>query len=175
MKLAEAIVLPRAFGEKTGKILKWKVLKGDRVKAGQILAELVMGDAVLELESFTMGSVLHLEAKENEMIHVGDLIAIIGEDGADIDSILEKHHNPQQKFENRKILMEGFIGEIKMFAGNYIPENWKLCDGSELKTKDYPDLGRVFRLENDTSIKLPEFHLSGETKYIICVKGKTAK
>ena len=28
--------------------------------------------------------------------------------------------------------MDGFIGEIRMFAGNYAPQNWALCDGSQL-------------------------------------------
>lgn len=28
--------------------------------------------------------------------------------------------------------MDGYLGEIRMFAGNYAPENWALCDGSLL-------------------------------------------
>lgn len=28
--------------------------------------------------------------------------------------------------------MDGFLGEIRMFAGNYAPQGWALCDGSLL-------------------------------------------
>lgn len=28
--------------------------------------------------------------------------------------------------------MEGFLGEIRVFAGDYAPQGWALCDGSQL-------------------------------------------
>jgi microcystin-dependent protein len=28
--------------------------------------------------------------------------------------------------------MEGFVGEIRLFTGNYVPDGWALCDGSLL-------------------------------------------
>lgn len=31
--------------------------------------------------------------------------------------------------------MEGFIGEIRLFAGNYAPRNWAFCHGQEFPTK----------------------------------------
>lgn len=39
--------------------------------------------------------------------------------------------------------MQPFIGEIKMFAGNYAPQGWLLCDGSELPISQYPNLFAV--------------------------------
>lgn len=36
--------------------------------------------------------------------------------------------------------MEGFIGEIRAFAGNYAPRGWHICDGSSLSIGDYPAL-----------------------------------
>lgn len=36
--------------------------------------------------------------------------------------------------------MDGFLGEIRMFAGNYAPEGWALCDGRMLSIANYSAL-----------------------------------
>jgi microcystin-dependent protein len=36
--------------------------------------------------------------------------------------------------------MDPFLGEIRMFAGNYAPENWQLCDGTLLNINEYQAL-----------------------------------
>lgn len=36
--------------------------------------------------------------------------------------------------------MEGYIGEIRAFAGNYAPEYWHICDGSSLPINQYQAL-----------------------------------
>jgi len=33
-----------------------------------------------------------------------------------------------------------YVGEIRMFAGSYAPQDWLLCDGSTLKIADYNQL-----------------------------------
>lgn len=33
-----------------------------------------------------------------------------------------------------------FVGEIRMFAGNYAPEGWALCNGAALSVNNYPAL-----------------------------------
>ena len=33
--------------------------------------------------------------------------------------------------------MEGYIGEIRFFAGNFAPKNWMFCDGQLLKISEY--------------------------------------
>ncbi len=37
-------------------------------------------------------------------------------------------------------MAEPFIGEIRIFAGTYAPENWALCDGQLLSIAKYSDL-----------------------------------
>lgn len=39
--------------------------------------------------------------------------------------------------------MEGFVGEIRMFAGDYAPEGWALCDGSLLPVSGNDELFRL--------------------------------
>ena len=36
-------------------------------------------------------------------------------------------------------------GEIKMWAGDTIPDGWLLCDGSEVSKTDYPELYKAIR------------------------------
>lgn len=36
--------------------------------------------------------------------------------------------------------MQGYIGEIRMFAGNYAPAGWALCAGQELPVSNYTTL-----------------------------------
>ena len=37
-------------------------------------------------------------------------------------------------------MSEPFVGEIRMFAGNFAPNGWLFCDGSVLSTTEYPTL-----------------------------------
>ena len=37
-------------------------------------------------------------------------------------------------------MSEAYLGEIRLFAGNYAPENWAICDGSTLQVNDYQTL-----------------------------------
>ncbi|MBB6634696.1 phage tail protein [Cohnella thailandensis] len=39
--------------------------------------------------------------------------------------------------------MDPYVGEIRIFAGTFAPRDWKLCDGSELYIRDFPELFSV--------------------------------
>ncbi|BDV44554.1 microcystin dependent MdpB family protein [Geotalea uraniireducens] len=53
-----------------------------------------------------------------------------------------------------------FIGEIRMFAGNYAPVNWALCDGRTLRVNDYQPLfaliGVTYGGDGVTTFNLPD-------------------
>lgn len=36
--------------------------------------------------------------------------------------------------------MEPYVGEIRLFAGDFAPSGWALCDGSTMSLNDYPAL-----------------------------------
>ena len=36
--------------------------------------------------------------------------------------------------------MEGYVGEIRLFAGDFAPRYWAFCDGSLLPVEDYTPL-----------------------------------
>jgi microcystin-dependent protein len=56
--------------------------------------------------------------------------------------------------------MDAYTGEIRMFAGNYAPQNWMLCDGSLLNITQYSPLysliGTIYGGNGSTNFALPD-------------------
>src|SRR5262249_21674050 len=56
--------------------------------------------------------------------------------------------------------MDPFLGEIRMFAGAYAPENWLLCDGSLQSINQYQALftllGTAFGVNGTSTVGLPD-------------------
>jgi microcystin-dependent protein len=61
--------------------------------------------------------------------------------------------------------MDGTLGEIRTFAGNYVPDNWVLCDGRKLSVNDfaalYSLLGTAFGGNGTVDFAVP--NLCGRT------------
>src|SRR5262249_58232729 len=56
--------------------------------------------------------------------------------------------------------MEGYLGEIRLFAGFYAPLNWAFCDGSVLSIDDetfplFQAIGSGYGGEGETTFALP--------------------
>ncbi|MBM3412350.1 MAG: pyruvate dehydrogenase complex dihydrolipoamide acetyltransferase [Bacteroidetes bacterium] len=87
--MAEVILMPRLSDTMTeGVIAAWHKKVGDRVKKGDLLAEVETDKATMELESYKDGILLHLGGNKGSKIQVNDLLAIIGNEGEDISSLL---------------------------------------------------------------------------------------
>lgn len=71
-----------------GVIAKWNVKEGDTVSSGDIIAEVETDKATMDVEVFDGGTVLKLVASEGESVKLGGIIAIIGDEGEDISSLL---------------------------------------------------------------------------------------
>lgn len=56
--------------------------------------------------------------------------------------------------------MEPFIGEIRMFAGNYAPFGWAICDGSRVSIAEYEALysliGTLYGGDGVSHFNLPD-------------------
>ncbi|MDD5698334.1 MAG: tail fiber protein [Victivallaceae bacterium] len=56
--------------------------------------------------------------------------------------------------------MEGYIGQIKIFAGNYAPVDWAFCDGQALQIQEYMELyslfGTTYGGDGTTTFGLPD-------------------
>ncbi len=57
--------------------------------------------------------------------------------------------------------MESFIGEIRIFAGNYAPAGWAICDGTLLSISEnemlFSLIGTTYGGDGQTTFALPDF------------------
>ena len=57
-------------------------------------------------------------------------------------------------------MFDPFLGEIRMFAGDFAPLGWALCDGSALSISGYGDLfqllGTTYGGDGQTTFNLPD-------------------
>jgi len=96
--MAELIKMPRLSDTmEEGTVAAWFKKVGDKVQEGEILAEIETDKATMEFESFYEGTLLYIGIQENETAKVDAPLAIIGEPGEDIDSILGNQTNKSEK------------------------------------------------------------------------------
>lgn len=101
--MAEKILMPRLSDTMTeGVIAAWHKKVGDKVKKGDLLAEIETDKATMELESYKDGTLLHLGGDKGAKIQVDELLAIVGKDGEDISSLVSSGNNPAKKEEPKK-------------------------------------------------------------------------
>ena len=90
--MAEIITMPRLSDTmEEGTVASWLKKVGDKVKEGDILAEIETDKATMEFESFHEGTLLHIGIKEGETAKVDSLLAIIGKEGEDISGLLNSN------------------------------------------------------------------------------------
>ena len=87
--MATIINMPRLSDTmEEGVVAKWLKNVGDKIEEGDILAEIETDKATMEFESFYEGTLLHIGIQEGETSPVDVLLAVIGEEGEDITSII---------------------------------------------------------------------------------------
>lgn len=87
---AQVIKMPKMSDTMTeGVIASWIKKVGDTVKSGDILAEVETDKATMELESYDDGVLLYQAVEAGNGVPVDGVIAIIGEKGADFETLLK--------------------------------------------------------------------------------------
>ncbi|REH43945.1 pyruvate dehydrogenase E2 component (dihydrolipoamide acetyltransferase) [Tenacibaculum gallaicum] len=88
----KVVTMPRLSDTMTeGTVASWLKKVGDNVEEGDILAEIETDKATMEFESFNEGTLLHIGVQEGESAPVDSLLAIIGEAGTDVSSLVKAH------------------------------------------------------------------------------------
>lgn len=83
------VTMPRLSDTMTdGTVATWLKKVGDKVSEGDILAEIETDKATMEFESFNEGTLLYVGLQEGENAPVDSLLAIIGEAGTDVTSVV---------------------------------------------------------------------------------------
>ncbi|WP_417429476.1 2-oxo acid dehydrogenase subunit E2 [Halpernia sp.] len=99
----EVINMPRLSDTMTeGKVAKWHKNVGDKVKEGDIIAEIETDKAVQDFESEFEGILLYRSVEENEAAPVDTVLAIIGPEGTDVSGIISGGSAPKKAAEKPK-------------------------------------------------------------------------
>ena len=87
---AIVVTMPRLSDTmEEGTVASWLKKVGDKVEEGDILAEIETDKATMEFESFQEGTLLHIGVQEGETAPVDSILAIIGKEGTDVDTVLK--------------------------------------------------------------------------------------
>ncbi|WP_372793564.1 dihydrolipoamide acetyltransferase family protein [Lutibacter sp.] len=112
--MAEIITMPRLSDTMTeGVVAQWLKKVGDKISEGDILAEIETDKATMEFESFSEGTLLYIGLKDGEGAPVDSLLAIIGTEGENIDTIIKEFNitvpiaeNTSKKEETKTVTTE---------------------------------------------------------------------
>ncbi len=92
--MAEIVRMPKLSDTMTdGVVAKWHKKVGDKVKSGELLADIETDKATMEFESFQDGVLLHIGIEEGKSVPVDSIIAILGKEGEDISSLINQSGN----------------------------------------------------------------------------------
>ena len=99
--MAEIIKMPKLSDTmEEGVVAKWHKQIGDQVEEGELLADIETDKATMEFESFQSGTILHHGVEEGEAGKVDTILAIVGEKGEDISSMLNSDEKAEGSVEN---------------------------------------------------------------------------
>src|SRR5690554_5986598 len=98
--MAEVILMPKLSDTMTeGVVAEWHKKVGDDVESGELLAEIETDKATMEFESFYDGKLLYIGIEQGQTAPVNDILAIISEEGEDIDKIIADAKKGDEKEE----------------------------------------------------------------------------
>ncbi len=89
--MAEIVKMPKLSDTMTeGVVAKWHKKVGDKVKNGELLADIETDKATMEFESFQDGVLLYQGVEQGKGAPVDSVLAILGKEGEDISALLEE-------------------------------------------------------------------------------------
>ena len=87
--MAEVVRMPKMSDTMTeGVIAKWHKKVGDKVKSGDLVAEIETDKATMEFESYQEGTLLYRAAEEGKAVPVDGILAVLGKEGEDYKAVL---------------------------------------------------------------------------------------
>jgi len=87
--MAEIVRMPKLSDTMTdGTVAAWHKKVGDKVKSGELLAEIETDKATMEFESYVDGTLLYIGVQKGETVAVDALLAVFGKEGEDVSAIV---------------------------------------------------------------------------------------
>src|SRR6266705_1592352 len=89
--MAEVVKMPKMSDTMTeGVLAKLYKKVGDKVKSGDVLAEIETDKATMDFESYQDGTLLYIGVEEGKAVPVDAVIGVIGKEGEDYKSALDQ-------------------------------------------------------------------------------------
>ena len=112
--MAEVVKMPKMSDTMTeGVLAKWHKKVGDKVKSGDVLAEIETDKATMDFESYQDGTILFIGVEEGKAVPVDAVIAVLGKDGEDYKAALDAAGSAPVAAENGKSTQEATQSEEK--------------------------------------------------------------
>lgn len=87
--MAEIVKMPKLSDTmEEGVVSKWHKKVGDKVKSGDLLAEIETDKATMDFESFQDGVLLYIGVEESKGAPVDSILAILGKEGEEFKSLI---------------------------------------------------------------------------------------
>ncbi len=188
--MAEVINMPRLSDTmEEGTVAKWLKNVGDKIEEGDILAEIETDKATMEFESFHEGTLLHIGIPEGDGAPVDTLLAIIGDEGEDISSLISDTSKTPPPAKEEKTEETSPVEESADSTASSIPEGVEVVKMPRLsdtmeegtvatwlkKVGDQVEEGDILaEIETDKATMEFESFYSGKLLYIGIQEGESA-
>jgi pyruvate dehydrogenase E2 component (dihydrolipoamide acetyltransferase) len=171
--MAEAIKMPRMSDTmEEGVIAAWHKKVGDKVKPGDLLAEVETDKATMELESYQEGTILYIGAEKGSAVKVNGILAIIGKEGEDYKALLgESTVDSQQttevkkedaKVSNEQLTINNKKEPVAKVETNAAPNNLQTAPDARLKASPLAK-----KIAAEKGIDLNALHGTGDEGRIV--------
>jgi pyruvate dehydrogenase E2 component (dihydrolipoamide acetyltransferase) len=138
--MAEIIKMPKLSDTMTeGVVAKWHKKVGDKVKNGELLADIETDKATMEFESFYDGVLLYIGVEAGKPVAIDSLLAIVGKEGEDIKSLIEGNKQSPASEKKEETVKENDSKKT------VIPESEKK-DTLELAKPEVPSTVNIIRM-----------------------------
>jgi pyruvate dehydrogenase E2 component (dihydrolipoamide acetyltransferase) len=132
--MAEVVKMPKMSDTMTeGVLAKWHKKVGDKVKSGDVLAEIETDKATMDFESYQDGTLLYIGVEEGKAVPVDSLIAVIGKEGEDYQAAIDASGSAEPVAEAPK--EEAPATESAKTKAPKATEDKKLAEAVEAKPK----------------------------------------
>lgn len=170
--MAEVILMPKLSDTMTeGVVAEWHKKVGDDVESGELLAEIETDKATMEFESFYDGKLLYIGIEKGQTAPVNEILAIIGEEGENIDKIIAEAKQGNEEEANDEEEEEKV--EEKQAEQKPAEDSKPTETSPAATTKTRGDGERIFasplarKLAEDKNIDIRDVQGSGENGRII--------
>lgn len=96
--MATAVEMPKLSDTMDeGVLVSWEFEEGDQISEGDVIAQVETDKATMDLEAYEDGVLLKRIVEEGAAIPIGQLIAVLGEEGEDISDVLARYQGNGEK------------------------------------------------------------------------------